>query len=215
MLAWCSKIPFSSTPGILSSSFASVATSLGFHSPHAQSSVMFPPSVSSGFSLPPRITALPFRCMTFSNSDTTLRLVSCHAKGSISTGRGKAPSCFLTLFFSAMTIIFAQLCASIFSLSKHPPPPFMSRSFESISSAPSIIISMGFSALELRSASSWSSAMGKPSFFARARLFRELAMHISGRFSGAFARAFMNSSAVDPEPRAIRIFGFMYFCNAY
>ena len=55
----------------------------------------------------------------------------------ISTGRGKAPRVSTSFAASAMTIMRLAAVAMIFSRSSAPPPPLISRSWPSISSAPS------------------------------------------------------------------------------
>lgn len=141
-LASLMNIPCSTTPGILFSSFASISGVSSFHLPHAQSRIILPPSVF--FRVFPffRIFAFPLTFSILLNRFSIFFCVSFHAKVSISMGRGNAPSCGFIFSFSASMIIFLLLCASIFSRSKHPPPPLISRRCLSISSAPSIAMSI-------------------------------------------------------------------------
>ena len=67
-----------------------------------------------------------------------------HPNFTTSTGSGKENE--LTIFDSSTTIIsFIEQLATIFSLSKAPPPPFIKFNFPSTWSAPSIVTSMSCS----------------------------------------------------------------------
>ena len=129
-----------------------------------------------------------------------MRLVAARPKGTTSTGRGNAPSTGTALLESAMTTILREAEATIFSRRRAPPPPLMSRSFGSISSAPSTV----------RSSSGISSSVvtAMPRFFACASVRSEV---VTQRILSPAATLSPTQStkclAVDPVPSPSRIPG--------
>ena len=95
------------------------------------------------------------------------RLVAARPNGTTSIGNGNAPSRGTSLVESAMTTMRFEAEATIFSRNSAPPPPLISLSLGSTSSAPSTV----------RSSSGMSSSVpsGMPSAFACASVASEVA----------------------------------------
>ena len=111
-----------------------------------------------------------------------------------STGNGKRPSTSTRFDASAITSIRAEAEATIFSRNSAPPPPLISRSSLSSSSAPSMV----------RSSCGVSSSVVSrmPSRSACARVASEVGTPTTSRPASTFAPSrSTNSAAVEPVPR--------------
>ena len=119
--------------------------------------------------------------------------VAARPKGTTSTGNGKAPSRRTSFVSSAITAIRWEAAATIFSRSKAPPPPLISLSSRSISSAPSTVRSS--------SGTSSSVASGMPSAFAWAAVASDVATQRTSSPSATFSPTRSTKwRAVEPEP---------------
>ena len=128
------------------------------------------------------------------------RRVAPSPNATTSMGSGKRPSTSTSFVSSAMTIILRDAAATIFSRRCAPPPPLMSRSEPSISSAPSTV----------RSSSGVSSSVvsGTPRRSACARVTSEVGTPTTSRPSSTrSASRSTKCLAVEPVPRPRRIPG--------
>ncbi len=137
--AWARPMnkPCSITPGIAESRLARACGS-AMRCNWASSS-QCPPSVTKAWPFWPwRNIAGPGHPSSATTA-STLRRVTVAPNGAISIGSGKRPSVATNFDASAMTIIFADADATIFSRSNAPPPPLIKVRSGPISSAPSTV----------------------------------------------------------------------------
>ncbi|ESW61647.1 MAG: hypothetical protein Q27BPR15_05445 [Rhodobacter sp. CACIA14H1] len=122
-------------------------------------------------------------------------LVVCQPKGMTSTGSGKAPSWVTSFAASAMTIIWSDAVATIFSCRSAAPPPLISARLGSNSSAPSMVRSSHFT--------SSSDATGTPSDAASSAVRVEVGTPVTRSPSSRMRSARQRTihAAVEPVPR--------------
>src|SRR6056297_471819 len=136
--------------------------------------------------------------MLMSNSSIS-DLVVCQPKGITSTGRGKAPRCSTSLPISAMTIIWSEAVATIFSCKSAPPPPLMRLRLASNSSVPSMVTSIHFASSRLIT----SMPTSRASSAVRVEVGTPLILSPSSRTSSPRQRTI--HAAVEPVPSPTRI----------
>src|SRR6266849_9415595 len=129
--------PCSTTPGITASNPARRGASA--IRPRWASTIQWPPSVTKTWpSLPFRTTICPETPLC-ANASPMARRVAARPNATTSTGNGKRPRTSTHLESSAITIMRSDAAATIFSRNSAPPPPLMTFSAGSISSAPSTV----------------------------------------------------------------------------
>ena len=130
---------------------------------------------------------------------STRAWVVCHPKGMTSTGSGNAPRVSTSLPISAITTIWSDAVATIFSCSRAPPPPLIRFSSPSNSSAPSMVRSNHFASSRLMT----SMPTSRASCAVRVEVGTPLIRNPSSRTISPKQRT--SQAAVDPVPSPTRI----------
>ncbi len=189
--------PCSMTPG-MAASRAARACGSAMRCNWASSS-QCPPSVTKAWPFCGRAQRRRARTAGRGGSASTARRVAVAPNGAISIGSGKRPSVATHFDSSAITTIFADAEATIFSRSSAPPPPLIRVRSGAISSAPSTV----------RSSSGVSSSVvsAMPSLPACARVASEVGTATTSspartRSASSSTKCLRGRAGAEPEPHA-------------